>query len=265
MSEPAATGHAPVNGVEMYWESRGSGGVPLIVAHGGFGLAAMFGGLLDALAERRRVIAIELQGHGHTRDVDRDLSYEALGDDIAALIEHLELGRADLFGFSLGAGASLRCAIQHHDRVRRLALLSFPCRRDGWFPEVLAGMGEVSAAGFSQMRRSPMYSAWAAVAPDRDAFPALMDKVGALLRRPYDFSEEVARLPMPVLLAYADCDSIAPAHAAEFFALLGGGLRDAGWEGPLPTPSSLAILPGQSHYDVHTSPLLAPVLERFLS
>src|ERR1700684_1110922 len=117
----------------MYWESRGSGGVPLILTHGGFGMASMFDPLLDRLARGRRVIAIELQGHGHTRDVDRPFSYEAFGEDIAALVEHLDLGQADLLGVSLGASASLRAAIQHPDRVRRLIAVSIPVRRDGWF------------------------------------------------------------------------------------------------------------------------------------
>ena len=153
--------------------------------HGGFGLTTMFGGLLDELAGTRRIVAIELQGHGHTRDIDRHFSYEAFGDDIAKLVEHLGLGRVDLLGYSLGAGASLRAAIQHHDVVRRLAVVSFPFRREGWFPETLAAFGQMGSAGFDQMKHSPMCSAWSEVAPDRDAFPTLMDKTGALQRLPY--------------------------------------------------------------------------------
>jgi pimeloyl-ACP methyl ester carboxylesterase len=223
--------YAPVNGVDVYWESRGSGGTPLVMTHGGYGLTSMFGEVLDLLAGQRGVIAIELQAHGHTRDIDRPFSFEAFGDDIAGVIEHLGLGSADLLGYSLGGGASLRCAIRHPDRVRRLALVSTPCRRDAWFPEVLAAFDEMSSAGFEQMSQSPMYQAWAEVAPDVDAFPALMDKTGELLRQPYDWTDEVKRLTSPTLLVYGDADSIPPAHAAEFFALIGGGLRDAGWDG----------------------------------
>ena len=263
MSEPDSSGYAQVNGVEMYWESRGSGGVPLVATHGGFGMATMFGGLLDSLAQRRRVIAIELQGHGRTRDIDRAFSYEAFGDDIAALITQLELGRADLLGFSLGAGASLRATIQHPAAVRAAALLSFPCRRDGWLPDVRAGMDRVGSGMFEQMKHSQPYADWLAVAPDPDAFPALMDKTGALLATPYDWSEEVAAMRTPALLVFGDADSIAPAHAAEFFALLGGGLRDPGWDGPAPTGSRLAILPGATHYDLLRAPVLAELLKRF--
>ena len=257
-------GYAPVNGLQMYWESRGEGGVPLIVSHGGFGTTAMFPGLLDELAAGRRVIAIELQGHGHTADIPRPFSCEDFGEDIAALAAHLELGQVDLLGYSLGGGASLRCAIQHPALVRRLVVAAAPCRREGWFPEVLAGMERVGAGLFEQMRRSPLFEAWASVAPDVDAIPGVMDKVGAMLRRPYDWSAEVAALPMPVLLVFGDADSVPTAHAAEFFALLGGALRDAGWDGSMKGSSRLAILPGRTHYDLFTAPELGAVVARFL-
>jgi pimeloyl-ACP methyl ester carboxylesterase len=265
MSRAVTTGYAPVNGVEMYWESRGEGGVPLVVTHGGFGLTSMFGDLLDRLASDRRVLAIELQGHGHTRDTGRPLRYESLGDDIAALIGHLGLGQADLLGYSLGAGASLRCTIQHPEVVRRLGVVSFPFRRDGWFPEVRAGMDQMSRAGFDQMRHSPMYQAWSEVAPDPEAFPALMDKMGELIRQEYDWGDEVSQLAQPVLLVFGDSDSIPPAHAAEFYALLGGGLKDAGWDGPLPTVSRLAILPGATHYTIFGFPRLAAIAAEFFA
>jgi pimeloyl-ACP methyl ester carboxylesterase len=259
------TGYAPVNGLHMYWESRGEDGVPLIVTHGGYGLTSMFGELLDQLAGDRRVIAIELQGHGHTADINREFRYEHFGDDIAALIEHLGLGRADLLGYSLGGNSSLRCAIQHPDLVRKLALVSIPYRRADWYPEVLAGMDEMSSAGFEQLRHAPMYPAYRAVAPDPEAFPALMDKTGELLRRDYDWSKEISQLPMPVLLVCGDSDSISPVHAAGFYSLLGGGQRDSGWDGTLPTQSRLAILPGRTHYDIFAAPELGAIVTGFLA
>ena len=262
---PVTQGYAPVNGVDMYWESRGEGGVPLVVTHGGYGLTSMFGGLLDEFAAERRVIAIELQGHGHTADIDRPFSFEAFADDIAALIKDLGLGQADLLGYSLGGEVSLRCAIQHPDLVRRLVLVSVPCRRDGWFPEVLAAFDQMSSAGFEQMRHSPMYQAWSQVAPDPDSFTTLMDKTGALLRQPFDWTAEVRQLAVPTQLIYADADSIPPSHAAEFFALLGGGLKDAGWDRSLVPESHLAILPGLTHYDVFAAPQLVPVVSAFLA
>jgi pimeloyl-ACP methyl ester carboxylesterase len=264
MSEPTETGYAPVNGLELYWESRGEGDTPLIVVHGGFGLTSMFGDLLDTLARDRRVIAIELQGHGHTRDVDRPFTYESFGDDIGALIDHLGSGQADLLGYSLGGGACLRAAIQHGDQVRRMALVAVPCKRDGWFPEVLAGFDQLGRRGFEQMRHSPMYADWSKVAPDLDSFPTLMDKTGELQRRTYDWRADVQGLKPPVQLVYADADSIPIAHMAEFFAMLGGGLHDAGWDGSDRPASRLAILPDTTHYDVFASPLLPPIIEDFL-
>jgi pimeloyl-ACP methyl ester carboxylesterase len=257
-------GYAPVNGLRMYWRSMGEGGTPLVVVHGGFGTVEMFGGALDRLAGDRRVVFVELQGHGHTADVDRPFSYEAFGDDLAALIGSLDLGLADLLGYSLGGGSSLRAAIQHPDAVRRLVLVSTPCRRAGWFPEVLAGMDQIGRAGLAMMSRTPLYEAYAAVAPDVDAFPVLMDKTGELLRRPYDWRDEVRGLAMPVLLAYADADSIPLGHAAEFFGLLGGGLRDAGWDGSGRSAAQLAVLADRTHYDVASAPELADVVARFL-
>jgi pimeloyl-ACP methyl ester carboxylesterase len=265
MAEPAATGYAPVNQMELYWESYGSGGTPLLVVHGGFGLISMFGGLIDRLSQARQVVGVELQGHGHTREIDRPFSYEAFGDDLAALVEQLGLAQVDVLGYSLGAGAGARLAIQHPALVRRLVLVSIPFRRDGWFAEVRAQMDQLGAPLFAQMRHSPMYAAWAEVAPDLDAFPALIDKTGELQRRPYDWGDEIPRIEAQTMLVYADSDSIPVSHVAEFYALLGGGTRDAGWDGARRSEARLAILPGLTHYDIFQSPRLTALVDEFLS
>lgn len=257
------SGYAPVNGVEMYWESRGSGGTPLVVVHGGYGLTSMFGPLLDQLAQQRQVTAIELQGHGHTRDIDRPFSFASFGDDIAALIKHLDLGQADLLGYSLGGGASLRAAIQHPELVRRLALLSTPFRQHGWLPDVREAMKANNSGNFDQFKQSPMYAAWLQVAPDKDAFPTLMDKTGALLAQPYDWTDEVRAITAPTLLVYADADSIDVGHMAEFFALLGGGQADGRWDGSAPTEMRMAILPNRTHYNIVETPGLGGILAEF--
>ena len=259
------TGYAQVNGLSIYWESRGTGGIPLVVSHGGFGVTTMFGDLLDELAEHRQVIAIELQGHGRTANIARPLDFAALGEDIAALAADLGFDRVDLLGYSFGGSASLRAAIQHPDLVHRLAVVSIPCKRDGWLPDVLQGMSQVNSSIFEMMKQSPLYAAYAAVAPDVDAFPALMDAMGELLQRPYDWSAEVAALTVPTLLVYGDSDSVGPAHAAEFYGLLGGGLRDAGWNGSGASTNRLAILPGLTHYDIFTASALARVVDAFFS
>jgi pimeloyl-ACP methyl ester carboxylesterase len=259
-----ATGYAPANGVDIYWESRGSGGTPMLLVHGGYGLASAFDGLTARLAADRQVIAIELQGHGHTADVARSFTWDDFADDIAAVMMRLGLGPVDLLGVSLGGIASLRCAIRHPEAVRKLVVVSAPCRRSAWFPEILAGFDQMSGATlFDMLRQSPLYAEWAKVAPDPTSFPTLIDKTGALLRQPYDWSDEVKLMEVPALLVYGDSDSIPPSHAAEFFALLGGGQRDAGWDGPLPTPSRLAIAPGSTHYNILDAPLLPSSIAAF--
>lgn len=260
----ASAGYAPLDGVDIYWERRGQGGTPLVVTHGGFGAISMYGDVLDRLAQGRTVVAVELQGHGHTRDVDRPFSYEAFGDDLAGVAHHLGYDEVDLLGYSLGAGASFRAAVQHPEVVRRLVLVSFPVRRAGWYPEVRAGMDQVGSAQFVQMRQSPMYAAWRAVAPDPDAFPMLMDKTGAIVQRDYDWTEDVAKITARTLLLYGDADSIPPAHMAEFYALLGGGLRDAGWDGAGKGEHRLGVLPSCTHYDIMQSPRLIELVDDFL-
>lgn len=259
------TGYASVNGTGVYWESRGNGGTPLIMVHGGYGRTTMFGEVPEVLGRERQVIAIELRGHGHTADTPKPFTFEEFGDDIAGVISWLGFERVDLLGCSLGGGAALRCAIQHPALIRKLVIVAAPHRRSAWFPEVRAGFDGMDAASqFEWMRQSPLYSEYVAVAPDPDAFPSLIDKTGELLRRPYDWSAEVKQLPMPVLLAYGDADSIPPSAAAEFFALFGGGLRDALWDASLAPASWLAILPGTTHYTIAASPLLATLVGDFL-
>ncbi len=265
MADPAATGYAALEGVNLYWERYGSGGTPLVLVHGGYGLISDWGELLDQLATRRAVVALELQGHGHTRDTARPFSWESFGDDIAGVIRDLELGPADLLGYSLGASPSLRAAIQHPELIRRLALVSIPFARRGWYPEVRAGFDQMSDALFDQFRHAPMYQQWLEVAPDVDAFPTLMNKTGDLLRRPYDWSADVPNLEAQTLLVYGDADSVAVAHVAEFYALLGGGLHDAGVDASMRSPNQLAILPGATHYDVTASPSLGPILDHYFA
>src|SRR6478735_4864596 len=133
---PTHSGYAPADGLQLYYESYGEGGTPLILLHGGFGLTSMFGDLPARLADQRRVIAVDLQGHGRTADIDRPLTMQAMADDIAALVRFLDLGKVDVLGYSLGGGVGLRTAIQHPDLVRKLVLVSTPFRKAGWYPAV---------------------------------------------------------------------------------------------------------------------------------
>jgi pimeloyl-ACP methyl ester carboxylesterase len=185
--------HAAVNGLEMYYEIHGEG-EPLILLHGGVGAIEMFGEVLPLLAEGRRVIAVDLQAHGRTVDIDRPMTFEAMADDVAALIEHLGLGEADVMGYSLGGGVALRTAIQHPEVVRKLVLVSTPFKRDGWYPEVLAGMEQMGPEAAEPMKQTPMYQLYSSVAPRPEDWPVLLTKLGELLGQDYDWSEEVAAM-----------------------------------------------------------------------
>ena len=249
--------------MQLYHEIHGAGD-PLVLLPGGLQTIDEMQPLMAGLVGSRQVIAVELQGHGRTADIERPMTWEAMADDVAGLIGQLGVGKADVFGYSLGGGVALRLAIQHPDWVNRLALLSTPFRRTGWYPESLEGMKHVNAASAEMMKDMPT-ARYARQWPDVSGFPTFLDKVGALLGRDYDWSAEVRGLTMPVLLVHADHDAISTAHVAEFFALFGGGLRDAGWEHPQLTNARLAILPGHTHYDVSAAPELGPLIARFLS
>src|SRR5215218_2398186 len=170
-----------------------------------------------------------------------------MADDVAALIGHLGLQKADVMGYSLGGGVALQTAIRHPGAVRKAVLVSTPFERDGWYPEVLAGMEQMGPEAAEPMKETPMYLLYAGVAPRPEDWPVLLARLGELLRQDYDWSEDVAALEMPVMIVVGDADSIPPAHAVEFFGLLGGGERDAGWEGSGKPASRLSVLPGTTH------------------
>jgi pimeloyl-ACP methyl ester carboxylesterase len=168
--------YATVNGLNMYYEICGAG-PPLILLHSGLGVIGMFEQNLPALAENRQVIAVELQGHGHTADINRSLSFEQLADDVAALIKHLGIESSNILGYSLGGGAAPQTAIRHPDVVRKLVLVSAPCKSDGWYPEVRAGMKSMNAEVGKTCIGSPMHQAYASVAPRPDDWPTLVGKI----------------------------------------------------------------------------------------
>jgi pimeloyl-ACP methyl ester carboxylesterase len=249
---------APVNGLHLYYEMHGSG-QPLIMLHGGVGASEMFGSNLLALAASRQVIAVHLQGHGRTADIDRPLSYELMADDISAMLKYLKISQADILGYSLGGGVALQTAIRHPEEVRKLVVISTPARQKGWYPEVLEGFDHMGPEAARYMDQSPL----AKLYPDVK-WAQLFTKIGELQRQEYDWTKEVAALRLPVLMAFADADAVRMDHILEFFGLLGGGQRDAGMDGSLRPAARLAILPGLTHYDIGVSPSLAAVITPFL-
>jgi pimeloyl-ACP methyl ester carboxylesterase len=262
----AGTGqYAEVNGINLYFETHG-GGRPLILLHGGLGASEMFGPVLPTLAERHQVIAVDLQGHGRTADIDRPIDVRLMADDIAALIDHLGLDKPDLVGYSLGGGVALHSAAKYPAKVGRLVVVSANIRPDAVYPEIRAQQGQVSAAAAEFMKDTPMYQLYQRVAPHPENFPRLLDKIGDAMAKDFDFSDEVRSLQVPTLLVAADADMAPPSHYVEVFNLLDGGLRDGGWtgEGRPRGGHALAILPGLTHYNVFRSPLFAAVTVAFL-
>jgi pimeloyl-ACP methyl ester carboxylesterase len=255
--------YADINGLHLYYEIHGCG-APLILLHGALSSTAEFGPTLDALAAHHRVIAVDLQAHGRTADIDRPMTCEAMADDIAALIDHLELGKADVMGYSLGGSVALQTGIRHPDKVRRLVLVSTVFARADWFPEVRTGMEHLGPELAEMMKPSPVYQTYAKVAPRPD-FAGLLGRIGALVRQDHDWSGQVGNLP-PTLLVVGDAGGIEPMRLMGMWRALGGGLRDPGWDGSGGrSASQLAILPGVTHYDMPTTPALAPTVLRFLA
>jgi pimeloyl-ACP methyl ester carboxylesterase len=258
-------GYAEVNGINLYYESLGSG-PPMILLHGGLMSGETFGPILPALAAEHRVIVVDLQGHGRTADIDRPLDHKLLAHDIAALIDHLGLDRPDLVGYSFGGGVAFWTAVQHPEKVGKLVVASANMRRNAIPPEMLAQQGQVNAAAAEFMRDTPMFELYSRVAPQPEHFPRLLDKIGAMMARDFDYSEQVRGLRVPTLIVCADADMAPPSHYVEVFALLDGGLRDGGWmgEGRPKGGHALAVLPGLTHYNLGTSPLFAAVALDFL-
>ncbi len=257
--------YAQVNGINLYYETHGTGR-PLILLHGGLGSGEMFGPILPTLAERHQVIAVDLQGHGRTADIDRPIDIRLMADDIAALIDHIGLDKPDLVGYSLGGGVALQTAVKYPAKVRRLVAASANIRRDAIYPEILGQQGQVNAAAAEFMKDTPMYELYQRVAPRPDDFPRLLDKMGESMAKDFDFTEEVRGLQVPTLIVAADADMAPPSHYVEVFRLLDGGLRDGGWmgEGRPQGGHALAILPGLTHYNIFSSPLFAAVTLAFL-
>lgn len=257
--------YAEVNGLNLYYETHGTGR-PMILLHGGLGSGEMFGPILPTLAETHQVIAIDLQGHGRTADIDRPIDIRLMADDVAALIDHLGLDRPDVVGYSLGGGVGFFTAVRHPAKVHRLVMASANIRRDAIPAEMLAQQAQVSSAAVEFMKDTPMYQLYQAVAPRPEDFGRLLDKIGEAMSRDFDFSDEMRGLTVPTMIVCADADMAPPSHYVEAFKLLDGGLRDGGWmgEGRPKGGHALAVLPGLTHYNLGASPLFAAVTLDFL-
>ena len=261
--KPSKAAHADVNGLQLYYEIYGSG-EPLVLIHGGLTTIDEMHGWIEPLAKTRQVIAVEMQGHGRTEDTDRPMTWTAMGDDIATLLDVLAIPKADLVGHSFGGGSAIRAAIQHPDKVRRLVVISAPIAKHDWFPEAQKGMGSVSAELADDLSQTPT-AKYAKAWKEPQRFPQFLDKMGKMMGEDYDWSADAKKLSMPVLLVFADNDSVPPKKVTEFYALLGGGLEEPGWQNTQLSQARLAIVPSYSHYNLITSPEVPEIVAKYLA
>ena len=263
-AEQTTTGYAPVNGLKVYYEIHGTGD-PVVLLHGSFmTITNNWAAMIPRLSKSRQVIAVEMQGHGRTADIDRPMAFATMADDIAALLDHLKIPKVDIAGHSFGGAIAIRVAIQHANRVRRLVVISSPHARSAWYPETQEGMSQVDASLAEQMMQTPtgeFSKQW----PEPQRFKRFLDKMGKLMSENYDWSAEIAKLPMPVLLVFADNDSVPQKGIAEFFELLGGGINEPGWLNTQLSKSRLAVVPGYSHYNFLSSPEVPQIIGKFLA
>jgi pimeloyl-ACP methyl ester carboxylesterase len=257
--------YADINGLKMFYEIRGRADpdqVPLVLLHGAISATGTsFGPLPDLLAADRQVIAVEQQGHGRTADIDRQMSVQTMADDTLALLTDLGVERADLFGYSLGAGIALNILTNHPATVRKAVLASVSYDKTGLHPDMFTPPDPAGTDAPEQDLQAPFEQEYRAIAPDPDHWPALLAKVQAM-----EFPELTAQVleavDVPILLIIGDSDIVTPEHAVAMFRLLGGGVL--GDLAPMPA-SQFAVLPGTSHIGVtHRADMLLPMIQPFL-
>jgi pimeloyl-ACP methyl ester carboxylesterase len=235
-------GYAEVNSLRMYYEVHGEGR-PLVLLHGAYMTVDAMGSILPGLAESRRVIVPEMQGHGRTADIYRPIAYEGMADDVAALLRHLGIEEADAFGYSMGGGVALQLAIRHPGSVRRLVVASASYTSDGMQPELHEMIPSITPEMFAG---SPMQAAYLEVAPNPEDFPTLVEKLKRLDMTHFAWpSEDIRGIEAPTMIVVGDADDVSLEHAVELFRLLGGGAM-GGLSGL--SRHQLVVLPGTAHF-----------------
>jgi pimeloyl-ACP methyl ester carboxylesterase len=254
------TGYAPVNGLKMYYEIHGSG-EPVVLLHGAFmTITNNWTGWIDELSKTRKVIAVEMQGHGRTADIDRDISGANLADDVAALLDYLKIPRADLIGYSMGGGVAMQCAIRHPDKVRKVVVISSMFRRDGSVKEARDALPKLTAEAF---KGSPIETEYKKLSPTPNGFPDFVKHLIAMASTPFDFgADNLKATKAPMFFIHGDADGVRLEHVAEMFRLKGGEVH--GDMRPR-SESRLAILPDTTHVTLmDRMPVIVPMVNDFL-
>lgn len=258
-TRPAESGYADVNGLKMYYEVYGEG-KPLVLLHGSFmSIPLNWQHIIPLLAKDRKVIVPEMQGHGRTRDIAREISYEGMADDVSGLLKHLKIDSADVLGYSMGGGIAFQVAVRHPEQVRRLVVLSGTYTHDGWWPDVEAMYATFTADMF---KGTPIQKQYDSLGNDPAHFPEFVKKVISIDLEPYDWSQDVKKIQAPIFMAIGDADGVRYEHALELFRAKGGGKM--GDIHGLPR-SRLAIIPGTTHIGmIQRTDWLIPMITDFL-
>lgn len=242
------SGYAPVNGLKMYYEVHGEG-KPIVLLHGSYmAIDLNYGELIPLLAKNHKVIALEMQGHGRTADIDRAYSWDAMADDVAALMKFLKIENADVLGYSFGATVALQTAIKYPALVNKLVFISSVYKMDGWIQEVRNIFPMISPEFFET---TPLKTEYTRLAPDTSHWKAFVKKLAKFDATAFDLgSENVKKIKCPVLIIKGDNDGVDLHHTADIYGLLGGGV--SGDMKGIPV-SQLAIIPGTSHVSLMMS------------
>ena len=254
------TGYAPVNGLKMYYEIHG-GGEPVVLLHGAFmAISGDWNDWINELAKTRKVIAVDMQGHGRTGDIKRDITYENLSDDVAALLDYLKIPSADIIGYSLGGGVAMQCAIRHPEKVRKVVSISASMRRDGWVKEANDFWPNFT---WEMMKGTPAETERNKLNPIPNSFPDFFNHIKATALKPYDFgADKFKATKAPMFFIHGDADGIRLDHIAEMYRLKGGDLH--GDMQPHPA-SRLAILPNTTHVTLMSRmSTIVPMVNDFL-
>ncbi len=253
--------YAPVNGLKMYYEIHGKG-EPVVLLHGAFmAITDEWRDLVNKLAKTHKVIAVEMQGHGRTADINRDMTYENLSDDVADLLDLLKIPSADVIGYSLGAGVAMQTAIRHPDKVRKVVSISYSIRSDTW---VIDSKAFWTSFTWEMMKGTPAETGYKKLNPNPNGFPDFFNHLKATAIRPFDFgTERFKATKAPMFFIHGDADGIKLEHIAEIYRLKGGDIH--GDMQPHPA-SRLAIIPDATHVTLlNRLSIIVPMINDFLA
>ena len=240
--KPDTSGYASANGIKVYYEVYGEGD-PVVLLHGAYYTIGLnWGQIIPELAKKRKVIALEMQGHGHTPFSFRNMTLDILASDVEKVLDHLKIDSADVIGYSFGGQIAYKFAIQSPKRLKRLVIISSVHKSAGWLPEVNAVLKDLKPEYFVG---SPLQVAYDSVAPDKTKWVPFLEQMFVKAAEPFDMGDEnIAKITAPVLIISGDNDGMDKIELAKTYKLLGGGV--AAGISPMPK-SKLAIVPNQDH------------------